>query len=590
MLTNIDTKSESSTLGRLAKSIKVFIPGKYQKIVGDIPTTSNGTYRLGDVLKGFDDARKLSKLPKHEGSVANIYTKHCESCRRIHDIEAFEEILRSKQRNYRAEDTSDACVMMLRIGDRLGLPAKFAIIRDQLIQTVAYQMNKVGVSKLIIVTSVHMGNMRKGARIDRNVLNVNINAIIELIEGLEDNGITDVEFRGSPDADEDLKFCLSAKNIILTKGGYGEIVEMFGQYETIMNIANFRDWFALTHPVAKPLGVQGGHYGSNVRYRKCIVVVGDEFYNSMYAMYDIAKKIFPEFKISSIENGFASIGTDTCLVYCNHENSHRAVELARIYSGDCTVYVFSNTPGQNRLMQFRNFIQSVQLQDPYVEMFKGLPYIFIKTPRTAGTSIAGAIRDNIAVPVDGYWPHIPAYRYWEEYNNQIFNSKYSFGFIRNPVERLVSAYHHIKRLISDADAKYYAEKARAIKMCATETFEEFVDVLYDNFHFISKHECTLLPQSFYLCNPNGGQLVTEIFPFEHLQESWEVLKDKIGLKGELPHLKGDPEQFDKDVDDLSEEVAEKILEMYAFDSQMHNKCLREFKKNYTAARSLKELL
>lgn len=93
---------------------------------------------------------------------------------------------------------------------------------------------------------------------------------------------------------------------------------------------------------------------------------------------------------------------------------------------------------------------------------------------------------------------------------------FSWGFVRNPYDRLVSVYHSVVKTVTE-----YAE-----------TFERFVLDLPrcpKNFVHVRK-------QVEFLCWPDGSVAVDFVGRFESLEDDWQKVCGHIGVSGPLPKL------------------------------------------------------
>ena len=91
-------------------------------------------------------------------------------------------------------------------------------------------------------------------------------------------------------------------------------------------------------------------------------------------------------------------------------------------------------------------------RSPWTNWSRENRVVFIHVPKNAGTSIYEAfdmdIPDNTHCPVTGYLAS----------DGDRFFDSFSFGFVRNPWDRMVSAFHYLKhKPISDDDKRWAAQ-------------------------------------------------------------------------------------------------------------------------------------
>lgn len=164
----------------------------------------------------------------------------------------------------------------------------------------------------------------------------------------------------------------------------------------------------------------------------------------------------------------------------------------------------------------------VNLQRSYPKSVDSAQAIFIHIPKTAGTSLYSLI---------GYTGigHVN-YRWYESRDPNKFNQYFKFAFVRNPWDRLVSAFFYLKKGGSNAMDKHWAMK----NIDKYSTFEEFVidwvspENINRYFHFIPQYKF-IYDQSLYL-------KVDYVGKFENLNQDFEVVANKLNIHQSLPYI------------------------------------------------------
>ncbi|ECW8954352.1 alpha-2,3-sialyltransferase [Campylobacter lari] len=153
--------------------------------------------------------------------------------------------------------------------------------------------------------------------------------------------------------------------------------------------------------------------------------------------------------------------------------------------------------------------------------------IFIHVPKVAGSSIERVIYQTDRWLVG----HVKASDYVKLDRNK-FESYFSFSFVRNPYDRVVSAYHYLKNDSPDpCDIEWGKLNIRDLE------FEEFVLKLQDEEfkqkiltknHFSFQYE--------YLCDENMNVLVDFIGRFEQLNSDFKKILNILKRKDSLIHV------------------------------------------------------
>ena len=162
--------------------------------------------------------------------------------------------------------------------------------------------------------------------------------------------------------------------------------------------------------------------------------------------------------------------------------------------------------------------------NPYRDWNYSHRAIFIHVPRTAGTSIAFAS----GAPK----PHIPVSRF-AAFDPSLYNKLFKFAFVRNPWDRLLSSFAHIRTAAYDSEWRTHNSVLTRFK-----DFESFVLALEDPkfrrrllgfVHFRPQLDWITLPRSTEICVDFLGR-------FENLEENYGTVARCLNFDKELPHL------------------------------------------------------
>ncbi len=186
--------------------------------------------------------------------------------------------------------------------------------------------------------------------------------------------------------------------------------------------------------------------------------------------------------------------------------------------------------------------------------------IFVHVPRTGGMSIAKSLFGNLA------GSHIPVSTYQAIFGKTVFDAYFKFTFVRNPWDRLVSAYRYI--LAGGAQVPHDLDMQRAIL-----PFNGFRDFVAS---WLTKTKCRegvhFLPQSEFICTDDSRIGVDYVGHFETLAQDFEHVRDRLGIQTDLAHLnasarKGYAGYYDAETRDIVADLYRRDIELlgYEFD-------------------------
>ena len=180
-------------------------------------------------------------------------------------------------------------------------------------------------------------------------------------------------------------------------------------------------------------------------------------------------------------------------------------------------------------------------------------FVFVHIPKTAGTSIEKFFNlygvnnkgDNRIFNIDIMFGQNAQHFTYKEIlkkSNKNLSNYFSFSFVRNPWSRMVSEFFWRKHF----------PKLRK------RTFKDFVLKTHE---FKDVH---ILPQTIFVLDKGGKQLVDFIGKTENLQEDFNIVCDKIGIpQQQLPHKnKTKHKHYTEYYDDETKQI---VAEKYAKD-------------------------
>jgi hypothetical protein len=157
-------------------------------------------------------------------------------------------------------------------------------------------------------------------------------------------------------------------------------------------------------------------------------------------------------------------------------------------------------------------------EDPYQDVNDNHRTIFIHIPKNAGTSIEEALFNTKI----GH----KTCKQFQAHNSKKFKSYWKFAIVRNPYDRLVSAFHFLKKGGFHEPDRIWSKK----NIGHIDDFEHFIDSLKDK-KFATKimRWQHFQPQSFYLENLSNIIDVDHIGRFENLDNEFDLIKKHLNL-------------------------------------------------------------
>ncbi|MBT8445756.1 MAG: sulfotransferase family 2 domain-containing protein [Gammaproteobacteria bacterium] len=163
-------------------------------------------------------------------------------------------------------------------------------------------------------------------------------------------------------------------------------------------------------------------------------------------------------------------------------------------------------------------------------------FVFIHVYKVAGQSVRAALNDYVEKPETAIgrlaervsqlgWlnrfrsisPHATALQAREHLGHEVYDSYFTFAFVRNPWDWQVSLYHFMKQ--SPLHPQYWLSRQ----------FSDFDDYI----EWRCKSDRKL--QKSFLTDAHGKLIVDYIGRFETLNEDFAKICDKVGIESKLPH-------------------------------------------------------
>lgn len=155
----------------------------------------------------------------------------------------------------------------------------------------------------------------------------------------------------------------------------------------------------------------------------------------------------------------------------------------------------------------------------YAPAFDRTKSVFIHVPKAAGSSVARTLYGKET-------RHFPAFVY-RAINPRKFAKYFTFGIVRNPWDRAVSAFYYLKQGGKSSSDQAWAEA----HLADFDDFDGFVKGwLSDNNLFKGVH---FQPQHHFLCDSAGQIMVQHIVKLERIERDFSQISVRLGINNAL---------------------------------------------------------
>ncbi|HUF63625.1 MAG TPA: sulfotransferase family 2 domain-containing protein [Verrucomicrobiales bacterium] len=171
-------------------------------------------------------------------------------------------------------------------------------------------------------------------------------------------------------------------------------------------------------------------------------------------------------------------------------------------------------------------------------------YLFVHINKTGGSSVEKALNLRFG--------HVTALEQRRALGNRLWESKFSFAFVRNPWDRVVSQFH------------YRRERDQTGLRSQEVTFRKWIGLVFGDRNplFLDKPRM-FMPQVDWIADGQGNLMVDYVGRFERLEEDFGEVCRRIGREAILPHVKASNRRSHREYFD--DETAGLVGRWYAAD-------------------------
>ncbi len=179
---------------------------------------------------------------------------------------------------------------------------------------------------------------------------------------------------------------------------------------------------------------------------------------------------------------------------------------------------------RDKYLKFTKLRKDISENGYSLAQFDEYQCIFIHIPKCAGQSVRATLFGNLQPG------HINVYTYQQIYPKRIFDRYYKFTFVRNPWDRLVSAYFFMKAGGAHQKDRDWSQK----HLSPYPDFASFVREGLRNENIL--HWPHFRPQVEFLKGQQGRIEIDFIGRFENIQEDFQKVASHLGISRELLYI------------------------------------------------------
>src|SRR5260370_9044975 len=146
---------------------------------------------------------------------------------------------------------------------------------------------------------------------------------------------------------------------------------------------------------------------------------------------------------------------------------------------------------------------------PIADVVRRCPSLFVHIPKNAGTTISNALYGRFIGHRTAMWYRIA--------DRQMFESKYTFAVVRDPIDRFISSFHFLQ----NGGTKLVPSSSKASNIVRRyKTIEEFIECV-DAGQLTNFKEIDLVfhDQHKYVVDHNGRCIVDELFNLNEIKNT-----------------------------------------------------------------------
>ena len=188
--------------------------------------------------------------------------------------------------------------------------------------------------------------------------------------------------------------------------------------------------------------------------------------------------------------------------------------------------------------------------------------IFIHIPKAGGISVIKSLYGEQAEGIG----HRTYEHFIKVFGKKNFERYYKFTFVRNPFDRLLSAYSFLKK----GGMNHLDEQFQNKILSNYDSFESFVMEGLNEENILKLGIWThFYPQHKFLCDENDNIMVNYVGRFERFNDDYETIRKRVPGASELKHFnKTKDKKITSYRDAYTQEMKEKVERLYKKDLEI----------------------
>jgi hypothetical protein len=182
--------------------------------------------------------------------------------------------------------------------------------------------------------------------------------------------------------------------------------------------------------------------------------------------------------------------------------------------------------------------------------------LFVHIPKTGGSAIIKHLYQTQNVG------HHSASFYEKIYGELLFNQYFKFAIVRNPYDRLYSAYAYLSKGGGSSKDEAFARQHGIDKLSFEDFVEEWIspERIYLGLH--------LVPQTFYITDTNDNVIIDYVGYFENLNNDFDLIKMRLGNIGDALKLYNTSARKSSYKEVYTKSMFDKVYHIYRLDFKL----------------------